>query len=113
MAYREPAKWNPAAQGRRAGGEGRAAMPDSAFAYVRTIDGKKERKFPYKIYRGGEWINSRKGCMAARNRAAQQIEAGRTQYISVFNKMSRILRSEFGYSDMAATWAAHVKERDK
>ena len=106
--YREPATWNPAAQGRRAGGEGRAAMPDSAFAYVRTVDGKKERKFPYKIFRNG-WKASRKGCMAARNRAAQMIRSrGMTQYIPVFDKVTRILNREFGYD--LPTWAVHSKK---
>ena len=111
MAYREPAHWNPEAQGRRLGGEGRAALPDRAYAYVRTVDGKKVRKFPYMMVRDGKLVPSRKGCMSARNRAAQMISSrGMREYIPVFNKMTRILNSSFGYD--LPTWAAHKKQRD-
>jgi len=105
VAYREPAHWQP---------KKRSEMPDHAFAYVKTVDGKKERKFPYKMERpsgSGKYVVSRKGAMSARNRAAQQIEMGRTEYIPVFNKMTDVLNRNFGYD--LPKWAAHKRERDK
>ena len=45
----------------------RRAMPASAFLKDGT-----QRKYPYKVYRGGKWIPSERGLVAAYKRAAQQ-----------------------------------------
>lgn len=57
--------WNPPSQGSRA----RKAMPRSAFLKPSV------RKYPYKTKRGGRWVASERGLMAAYKRAGQQGDA--------------------------------------
>jgi len=52
------------------GGRARKAMPRSAFLIP------SQRKYPYKVMRGGRWVTSPQGLMAARKRAAQQKAKG-------------------------------------
>ena len=54
--------WRPPRQGTKA----RRAMPRSAF----LVPG--QRKYPFKVKRGGRWVASPQGLMAAYKRASQQ-----------------------------------------
>jgi len=54
--YREPARWNP----------NRGEMPSYAF-----LD-RKNRRYPYMMYRDEKWVRSEKGLLYAYSRAKQQ-----------------------------------------
>ena len=71
--------WNPPAQRTRK----REAMPSSCF-----LD-QKNKKYPYKTKRNGEWKPSRQGLIAAKKRAAQQHDT------TIENKADRLLDKYF------------------
>jgi len=70
--------WSPPAQGTKA----RQRMPRSAF----LVPGS--RKYPYKVRRGGKWVTSERGLMAAYKRAAQQGAIGVKR--EAMDKLNRI-----------------------
>ena len=74
--------WNPPSQGSKK----REAMPSSAF----LLPG--EHKYPWKVKKGGQWVPSRSGLMAAYSRARQQGAS------AVAAKAARLLKSHFNYS---------------
>lgn len=73
-------KWNPPAQGSNA----RDKMPASAF-----LD-SKNKKYPYKVKKGGKWVPSKVGLNAAKSRAAQQHKT------SLVKKADNIMKRNFG-----------------
>lgn len=75
-------KWNPPAQGTNK----REAMPSSCFLVPR------EKKYPWKVKKNGQWVPSRQGLMAAMKRAAQQGDS------AVEAKAKRLLKTHFGYT---------------
>ena len=88
----------------------RKEAPDRAFLLVTGSGDKKEKRYPVMTRQGGDWKYSRRWCNAARNRLAARIEAGHTELIPLFNRISRIMNREFD-AKLPATWAAHVKQR--
>jgi hypothetical protein len=73
--------WNPSAEGSKERGK----MPSSAFLEP------GEKKYPYKVNRGGKWVPSQAGLEAAYKRARQQ---GAT---ATAEKAARKLKSIFGH----------------
>lgn len=74
--------WNPPAQGTKE----REEMPRSAF-----LD-PAARRYPFKVKRKGEWVESEAGLMAARNRAAQQGDTAVEK--KALTKLNRIRREK-------------------
>ena len=72
--------WNPPGQGTKK----REAMPASAF-----LD-SKNKKYPYKVKRDGEWEPSKAGLRAAKSRAAQQHKT------ALVKKADNIMARNFG-----------------
>ena len=74
--------WNDPSKGSE---KKRQEMPASCFLDT------KNRKYPFKVKRNGQWVPSRRGLIAAKSRAAQQHKS------ELVAKADRLLKRHFNY----------------